>query len=430
MIRILIVSPHFPPVNAADMHRVRCLLPYLSNSNIEAEVLTVEPEQTTFAVDPWLEQGLPEGIRIHRVKAMSLKWGRIPGFGSLGFRSMRALARRGDHVLSGRHFDLIYFSTTVFEVHCLGPRWRRKFGLPFIIDYQDPWVNDYYLEHPDVTPPGGRVKYGIVSFLHRRMEPWVLKSCSGITSVSSAYPTQIFKRYPRFSNMPFIVKPFPVDPNDFGDERILPEQKQFNSEDGKIHWMYLGVVIPAMELALRSLFRALVREENKDLLANLELHFIGTNYARGEKAKPVVLPIADEYGLTGYVNEQEERIPYCEVISCLRTSDALMVLGSNDSGYSASKISPCLLARKPLLVIFHEDSPVSRMLDEVGGAHRISFGDHVEATDLANDVHEKWIVSKNYQKVLPLVESSFLSHTASASAVDLCNFFASVVDEN
>ena len=44
MKRVLIVSPHFPPVNAADMHRARMVLPFLRENGWEAEVLAVRRE--------------------------------------------------------------------------------------------------------------------------------------------------------------------------------------------------------------------------------------------------------------------------------------------------------------------------------------------------------------------------------------------------
>ena len=42
--------------------------------------------------------------------------------------------------------DLIFFSTTQFDAFSLGPTWKRKFGVPYVLDYHDPWVNNYYRE--------------------------------------------------------------------------------------------------------------------------------------------------------------------------------------------------------------------------------------------------------------------------------------------
>lgn len=193
--KTLIISPHFPPSNAADMQRVRLILPYLKEASVEAEVLGVEAEQVSSPQDPWLVSGLPFDVPIHRVKALGLGWSRFPGFGLLSFRAMGALRCKGDELLRSGKFDLVYFSTTQFGIHLLGPSWKKRHGVPFVMDYQDPWVSDYYREHPEVTPPGGRLKYALMDRLNRRNEPRVLKECSGITSVSPDYPKQIAKRY-------------------------------------------------------------------------------------------------------------------------------------------------------------------------------------------------------------------------------------------
>jgi hypothetical protein len=83
--KVLIVSPHFPPTNAADMQRVRLVLPYLLEAGIEADVLAVGPDQVAAPQDRWLEKGLPAEVGVHRVKAMGLKWRLAPGLGTLCF---------------------------------------------------------------------------------------------------------------------------------------------------------------------------------------------------------------------------------------------------------------------------------------------------------------------------------------------------------
>ena len=92
--RVLIVSPRFIPTNSSDMHRVRMLLPYLKDTGWEAEVLAVEPAQVASPIDPWLAQGIPEGIAIHRVKAMSLRWARVPGLDA-GFPCVAGASEAG-----------------------------------------------------------------------------------------------------------------------------------------------------------------------------------------------------------------------------------------------------------------------------------------------------------------------------------------------
>ncbi|MBK8725013.1 MAG: glycosyltransferase [Holophagaceae bacterium] len=213
--RLLVVSPHFPPVNTADMQRVRMLLPFFRELGWEVEVLAVAQEAVAAPLDPWLEAGLPSHVPVHRVKVLGRPWSRLPGLGTLGLRALRALDRAGSSLLAKGGFDLVYFSTTVFEVHLLGPRWKRRFGVPFVLDYQDPWVNDYYRKHPEVRPPGGRLKYAAMDALHRWMEPRVLRHCAGITAVSADYPTQLALRYPEMVPPRVLVEGFPGAERDF-----------------------------------------------------------------------------------------------------------------------------------------------------------------------------------------------------------------------
>ena len=64
--RILIISPHFPPSNTADMQRVRLILPYLQEQGVAAEVLVVGSEAVASPLDPWLAAGLPAEVPVHR----------------------------------------------------------------------------------------------------------------------------------------------------------------------------------------------------------------------------------------------------------------------------------------------------------------------------------------------------------------------------
>ena len=84
MKRVLLVSPHFPPTNAADMHRVRMVLSLLRENGWDAEVLAVEASAVAAPLDDWMADGLPLGVPIHRVKALGLAWSAVPGLGTLG----------------------------------------------------------------------------------------------------------------------------------------------------------------------------------------------------------------------------------------------------------------------------------------------------------------------------------------------------------
>ena len=489
--RLLIVSPHFPPTNAADMQRVRLLLPYFSEAGIEAEVLAVQAEQVAVPIDPWLETGLPEDVPVHRVRALSLAWAKMPGLGTLSLRALRALKKTGNCLLQTGNFDLIYFSTTQFGVHVLGPYWKRKFGVPFVMDYQDPWVNDYYREHPEISPPGGRLKYGVISWLARRQEPQVLRHCSGITSVSPAYPRQLAKRYPwlnvedvsrkvgsdqssggtrkaneagneGFSRQSKVVSngqandrkqtanspprpstldprlpsrtlPFPGDDRDF--DRVRSEgvlQSVFDPKDGLRHWVYVGRGGKDMELAVRGIFSAIqhyrkLSTANCQLKETLRLHFIGTSYAAAGRGVKTIEPLAAEYGLEKIVHEHPDRIPYFETLRCLLDASTLIVPGSDDPAYTASKIYPFLLARRPLLAVFHQDSSVTNLIKFVGGGHLVTFSSHDQAETLGKNIQMTVLGSGLNIPVVPLARERFLPYTAAQQASVLEKFVRAIV---
>lgn len=460
MIRVLIISPHFPPTNAADMQRVRLVLPYLREADVECEVLAVEAAQVASPVDPWLSDGMPSELSIHRVRAMGLRWTRIPALGTLSLRCERALRRKGNQLLNSGRFDLIYFSTTQFGIHRLGPHWKEKSGIPFVMDYQDPWVSDYYRQNPEVLPPGGRFKYGVADWLNRRQEPKVLRECCGITSVSAAYPEQLAKRYswlkieevftvktqraqidaekreelaglrPPASDLrplPSLVVPFPGDSRDL--ERVRKDkvkQSVFDPDDGMKHWVYVGRGGADMQKAAGAIFHALCLHSNAnpEILASLRIHFIGTSYAAAGSGRKTLEGLADSMGLGGVVTEHTDRIPYSQAMRCLLDADALIVPGSDDPGYTASKIYPYLLAEKPLLAVFHEESSVVSLIRRVGGGTVVGFVTGESAGVIGRRIAETAFDQLGQIKKTPLDLKAFEPHTAQYQAKELGMFFS------
>jgi hypothetical protein len=106
----------------------------------------------------------------------------------------------------------------------------------------------------------------------------------------------------------------------------------------------------------------------------LRLHFAGTTYARDSAAAYQVLPIAREIGIGALVTELPARIAYLDALQVLLDSHATVVLGSDQPHYTASKLFPYILAGKPLLAIFHEQSSAVKILQTTHAGHVITFG--------------------------------------------------------
>lgn len=387
MRRVLIVSPHFPPLNAPDHQRVRMSLPYFQAFGWEPTVLAVKSEAVDGGVvDPLLERTIPKEMEVARVGAVPAQITRLAGLGSLAFRALPYLWRAGNHLLARadrrrasekqeRKFDLVYFSTTQFPALILGPIWLRRFGVPYVVDFQDPWISDYY-ESTGTVPPGGKGKYWISQRIARQLEPRVMKDVAEIICVSPAYVETLRDRYPSLRPEQFTVLPFGAPTRDF---EMLPllEVKQtiFDPAEGRIHWTYVGRGGDDMAVALRVLFSAFHKERQREpeKWKNLRMHFIGTSYAPAHRAQESVTPIARECGVADMVEERTERVPYFEALQILTESDALIVIGSDSPSYSASKLYPYMLARKPLLAVLHEESPAVGILCECRAGEVVTF---------------------------------------------------------
>lgn len=425
--KILIISPHFPPINAPDHQRVRMSLPYFELFGWEPHVLTVQPDYVEGLQDPLLIQTIPKHIPVTYTKALPIKQTRRIGMGSFGLRSFPYLLATGDRLLREKHFDLVYFSTTIFTSMGLSLFWHRRFGIPYILDFQDPWLSDYY-EKTGVTPPGGHFKYGVAQLEAKFLEPKVLSKVNHVISVSPAYPETLQQRYPHLNSNQFSILPFGAPEHDFD---LLPslniQQTIFNPNDGKRHWVYVGRGGDDMAKALRILFLGIKtqRSLNPEIWRSVHLHFVGTSYALGDRAIKTIEPIAKELEIEDLVTEHPHRIPYFEALQVLSDSDAILMIGSDDPSYTASKLYPCVLACKPILAVFHNQSSVVNILHSCQAGQAVTFASSDSSNKLLPEMVTQlnWLLStpKDFQPKTNW--SAFEPYTAKVMTQKQCVIF-------
>lgn len=424
---VLVVSPHFPPINAPDHQRVRMALSHLREFGWEPVVLAVAPEFSDNNRDDSLEETIPEDIEIHRVRALPAGLTRRVGIGNLALRSHPYLRAKGSELLSSRSFDLIFFSTSLFPVMSLGPVWRKRFGTPYVLDFQDPWLSDYYKDSA-LTPPGGKLKYALSNVLGRALEPRVVKEAAHILVVSPAYPELLRARYPDLNGKGFTVLPFAASETDFDSARASKiNHDVFVPNDGFIHWVYAGVVGAIMEKSLRAFFLALQsRLRSEPALRNsLKIHFVGTDYADAARARKTVEPIAAEFDLAGIVKERTDRLPFLTTLKLLSDADALLIFGSDDPSYSASKLFPYILAHKPLLVVVHEESLVCEIVRKTRAGTLVTFRSDSNPGETATQIERVWFESSSEQPATDWKE--FERYTARSMTKSLCDTFDGVI---
>lgn len=363
--KLLIISPYFPPSNAADMQRVRMSLPYFIDFGWDVTVATVNSAHSDMSKDELLLESIPKNIRIVNIAAFSKKWTGKVGVGSLALRSMFHYKKTINQLLKSEQFDLIYFSTTQFPLLILGAHWKRKFGIPYIIDMQDPWHSEYYQSKPKNERPK---KHWFSYRLNKLLEPKAMQQADGLISVSQGYIDTLVERYPKLQNVPQRVITFSAFEPDLAVMEkhfktfLMPYQRLKNH----IHFVYVGRGGHDLKDAARILFKAFLEGLAKapELFSRVRFHFLGTSYAPAGQGELTISPIAADLGLSEFVEEKTDRLPYYQALYALSRADHLLILGSDDKQYTASKIFPYLLLKKSILALFNSKSSAAQILKD------------------------------------------------------------------
>lgn len=374
--RILIVSPHFPPLNAPDMQRVRLSLPHFVRAGCEVTVLAAEDPTPLPPVEPELLATVPPKVRVVRVRAWSRRWTRFLGCNSLGPRLALRLFRAGTQLLRRERFDVVYFSTTQFFVVPFGRLWRARFGVPFVVDLQDPWWNDYY-ERTGAPPPGGW-KYRFARAQAKLLEGWTLRQAAHVIAVSEHYLTQLAQRYDWWRPERGTVIEFGAPDEDLASLRESPAPVP---DPGTLVVAYAGRLGNDMLTALDILFRGLAQARGAGVRVRAE--FFGTTYAPAATARGFTGELAARHGTTDAVIERPERISYLRSLEVMLRSDVNLLIGSDDLAYSPSKTWPTLFAGRPILALAPRGSVLESRLKGIPGIGLVAF-DRTDPDGAAN----------------------------------------------
>lgn len=354
------------------MQRVRMSLSYFGDFGWDVEVVTVAEKYIDMAKDELLLQSIPAEIKIHQVKALNKKWTSKLGLGSVALRSLWFYRKKVNELLQNQKFDLVYFSTTQFPICVLGAYWKKRFNIPYVIDMQDPWHSDYYEDKPKNERPK---KYWFSYRLNKYLEPVAIKQVDGLISVSEKYITELKNRYPQIKNIPAHTITFGAFEPDI--KIAVENQSKFKQllDPSFTNIVYIGRGGNDMQQAIIPFFEALAKglQDEPEVFTQFKIHFIGTSYAPNGEGIATILPLAAKYNLQKNVVEITNRISYYHTLITLQQADGLFIPGSDDPAYTASKIYPYLLIKKPLLAIFNSQSPAMNVLAAYGVTHAYGY---------------------------------------------------------
>ncbi|MFV9504996.1 MAG: glycosyltransferase [Oscillochloridaceae bacterium umkhey_bin13] len=372
MRRVVLLGADFAPSSLPPALRLRFFANHLPAFGWQPLVLTTQPASYDWQVQAENEHLVAPQVRVIRTGALPIGIARRIGFGDIGLRSMLQHWLVLTKLALRREFDLLCIPVPPYMPMLLGRLIHAQFGIPYVIDYIDPWVTDYYWKFPpEQRPP----KWPLANALSRLGEPFALRRVSRITGVSQGTVDGVTVRYPWLQARDGVAIPYGGEPTDFAYLHNHPRPNViFQPNDGLIHICSTGRGGPDLFPALRAIFSA-VRiglERNPALFTRLRFHFVGTSYAPQPEMQ--ILPLAQAYDLAAYVHEHPARIGYLDALQVLLDADLLLAVGSEEAHYTASKIFPYLLAQRPLLAVFHETSSVLEILRDIGAGAWVDFG--------------------------------------------------------
>lgn len=358
---VILVAPHFVPSFLAGVHRARLLAYHLPEFGWRPIILTTDPAYYECQVDWELLDLLPEDLEVVKVKAFPTKPLRIVG--DVGLRSLPWYYRRVKELAENRTIDFLHITIPSNMAALLGPRVERTLGIPYGIDYIDPWVpesptNDRFLS-----------KAWIVNALSHLLEPIAVRRARLITGINEAYFSSVLTRNPHLRGRVVTAgMPYGGSNRDFEALRRKPRETfLFDRGDGGIHLIYAGALLPKATGVVERFFAALsiMRETKPRLAERLRIHFVGTGlYENDPNRGRGIQPHIKRHGLEALVTETPNRIKYLDVLNHLEKSTAILVIGSIEPHYSPSKIYQGLMARRPVFALLHEQSTAIETLRE------------------------------------------------------------------
>jgi len=373
--RVLIVAGSYAPTMIADMHRARLLAWCLPDLGWDVEILCPDAGyQPPACLDPDSAEFFAPDIPVHAVPPRLAPAFRAMRVGGIGPRALVPMALAGRTLLQQRRYDLVYLSTAQVLLFLLGPLWRRRFGIPFVLDLHDPIL-------PDDTDPRAGLKHRLGRAVSRQVEATAVPSAAALIAVSQNYLDQLERRHAAADPAWLqpgrrAVVPFGFLPHDL--EQVAQSAPQPDRAFGEIVYVGAGGPIMARSFALMCRALAQVRAQRPELLARIRISLQGTGNAHGE-GDTHLAGIARAHGLGDVVDEDPARVTYRRSIERLLAADGTLILGVDDAGYVPSKLFTYAHAKRPILAALRRESPAAAALRAMPGlGHALWFADDAE----------------------------------------------------
>lgn len=388
--RVLVIAYYFPPMGTSGVLRVTKFVKYLPEYGWEPIVLTATPS-AFFAYDPTLLEELelrrvliertpddgnpwwikrraaPDGtveLPSQWMHTLWLRWSQFWWTPDRVIRWKRSALELGWRLLRRYEPAILFATAPPFTDLLIAAELARRSGLPYIVDYQDPWVGDPERWYP--TPWHRR--------RHQRLERAVLARMAVATVVIRALKENLLRCYPELlTHEDVAIVWHGYDSEDFAAVGAVqqPEDRLLIS--------FIGVFKHGNpQTVLQAVARFLQR--HPPARQRLELRWVGI-------VRPEHRRMVEELGL-GSVVRTLGYVPHREAIRQMLQAHVLWV--DNRPMGSPLKVFEYFGARRPLLACVPAQSPIQSLLQACGAAYWAEHGDVETMTQHVAELYQRW----------------------------------------
>ena len=373
-IKVLILTYYFPPAGGSGVQRWLKFIKYLGNFNIEPIIYTADNANYPILDNSLIEE-LPKNITVLKQAVFEpnnfIKKNRKKSSGFLpqkeSFSGKIAQYIRANYFIpdarkfwikpSVKHLtayleknpvDVIISTGPPHSLHLIGLALKKKFKIPWIADFRDPWTNiDYFHKLPLTTK---------VKQKHFKLEKEVIQTADTVVVVGKTMQEEY---HPLNKNTIVIENGFDDFKSNFKTEK-----------DTKFSLLHIGLL--NQDRNHKVLWQALkeLKSEIPEFNQDLEIKLIGKvcQEAIQEIKKNKLYP---NLNLIDY-------IPHQQVITHQKSAQILLLLVNdtpNAKGIITGKIFEYLQAKRPILAIAPTDGDLAKIIHNTQSGIVVNFKD-------------------------------------------------------
>ncbi|MBN2395564.1 MAG: glycosyltransferase [Candidatus Atribacteria bacterium] len=353
MKNVLIITYYFPPANSAGVFRTLKFAKYLGKFNYRVSICTPNPFFMRIPKDFKLLNEIPQDIKIYRTFILDLNW-IFKLFYALRINFLIHLInnyllfpdyqrqwlmfskKKIKQILKNEKIDLVFISSPPHSLHLLSEWIKRKWFLPVVADFRDPFSFNFQKRSPKLFKK-------IMS-----LEEKILRVSDHIIANTSLNKENIIKNFNISENKISII-PNGFDPEDFtinnDSDKRTKYQKIVITHTGYFYDNYnAGYLLNIISTC------------NSQLKERIVLRFVG-------RLTPTDMTIIKEKNL----DEIVEYIPFCphyEAVNYMLSSNyLLLILPEKQSDFwIPSKTYEYLAAAKPIIAIIPENGVCAELI--------------------------------------------------------------------